>query len=86
MIEKSKPLSKIFAENPSLTEGEFLKFKDTCATDEAKLRSAKFNGLRERNTGKHRLESRGYIVKRPIWDKEDAEREAAGIPDPLMVV
>ena len=83
MIEKKKPLSKIFAKNPSLTEDEFLKFKDTCATEEAKLRSAKFKGLQERNTGKHRLGSRGYIGKRPIWEKENAEREAAGIPDPL---
>ena len=76
-------MSKILAKNSSLTKDEFLKFKDTCATDEAKLRSAKFKGLQERNTGKHRLGSRGYIGKRPIWDKEDAEREAAGIPDPL---
>ena len=83
LIEKNTPWSKIFAENPSLTEAEFLKFKDTCATDEAKLRSEKFKGLQKRNTGKHRLGSRGYIGKRPIWEKEDAEREAAGIPDPL---
>ena len=33
--------------------------------------------------GKHRLGSRGYLGKRPIWDKEDAEREAAGLPDPF---
>src|ERR1041384_3268823 len=76
LIEKNKPLSKIFAENPSLTEAEFLKFKDTCATDEAKLRSEKFKGLQKRNIGKHRLGSRGYMGKRPIWDKEDVEREA----------
>src|SRR3954469_2632292 len=69
LIEKNTPLSKIFAENPSLTEAEFLKCKDTCATDEAKLRSAKFKGLQKRNTGKHRLGSRGYIGKRPIWEK-----------------
>jgi len=84
LIEKNKPWSKIFAENSSLMEADFLKFKDTCATDEAKLRSAKFKGLQERNTRKHRLESCGYIGKRPIWDKEDAEREAAGIPNPLV--
>src|ERR1041385_1424997 len=83
LIEKKKPLSKIFAENPSLTEAEYLKFKDTCATDEAKVRSAKFKGLQERNTGNHRLRSRCYIGKRPIWEKENAEREAAGILDPL---
>ena len=34
--------------------------------------------------GKHRLGSRGYLGKRPIWDKEDAEHEAAGLPDPFM--
>src|SRR4051812_7776774 len=76
-------MSKILASNSSLTEDEFLKFKDTCATEVAKLRYAKFKGLQKRYTGKHRLRSCGYIGKRPIWDKEDAEREAAGIPDPL---
>ena len=33
--------------------------------------------------GKHSLGSHGYLGKRPIWDKEDAEREAAGLPDPF---
>ena len=33
--------------------------------------------------GYHRLGSRGYSGKRRIWDKEDAERESMGIPDPL---
>ena len=45
LIEKNKPMSKILASNSSLTEDEFLKFKDTCATEVAKLRSAKFKGL-----------------------------------------
>ena len=76
-------MSKILALNSSLTEDEFLKFKDTCATKVAKLRPAKFKGLQKRNTGKHHLGRRGYIGKRPIWDKEDAEHEAAGILDPL---
>ena len=31
--------------------------------------------------GKHRLGSSGYLGKRPIWDKEDAEHEAAGLAD-----
>ena len=82
-IEDEEPLSKIFADNPTLTEEEFEKFKDTCATEEAKLKSLKFKGLQERNTGSQRLGSRGYIGKREIWAKEDAEREAVGIPDPL---
>jgi hypothetical protein len=40
-------------------------------------------GLQERNMGCHHLESCGYAGKRPIWAKEDAERESLGIPDPL---
>ena len=44
---------------------------------------AKFKSLQQRNTGKHRLGSRGYLGKRPIWDKEDVEHEAAGLPDPF---
>ena len=75
LIEKNKPMSKILAKNSSLTKDEFLKFKETCATDVVKLRSEKFKALQELNTRKHRLGSRGYIGKRPIWAKEDAERE-----------
>ena len=70
-------------QNLTLTEEEFEKFKDTCATEAAKAKAAKFKSLQQRNTGKHRLRSRGYLGKRPIWDKEDAEREAVGIPDPF---
>ena len=33
--------------------------------------------------GNHRLGSHGYTGKRPVWAKEDAERERQGIPDPL---
>ena len=82
-IEADEPLSKILEENPTLTEEEFEKFKDTCATEAAKAKAAKFKSLQQRNTGKHRLGSCGYLGKRPIWDKEDAEHEAAGLPNPL---
>ena len=33
--------------------------------------------------GNHRLGSRVYMGKRPVWAKEDAEHEHQGIPDPL---
>ena len=82
-IEAEEPLSKILEENPTLTEEEFKKFKDTCATEAAKAKAAKFKSLQQRNTGKHCLGIRGYLCKRPRWDKEDAEHEAAGIPDPF---
>ena len=56
---------------------------DTCATKAAKSKATKFKSLQQRNMGKHRLGSRGYLGKRPIWDKEDAKREAAGLLDPF---
>ena len=68
-IEAEEPLSKILEENPTLTEEEFEKFKDTCATEAAKAKAAKFRSHQQRNMGKHRLGSRGYLGKRPIWDK-----------------
>ena len=71
-IEADEPLSTILEENPTLTEEEFEKFKDTCATKAAKAKAAKFKSLQQRNTGNHLLGSRGYLGKRPIWDKEDA--------------
>ena len=44
-IEADEPLSKILEENPTLTEEEFEKFKDTCATEAAKVKAAKFKSL-----------------------------------------
>ena len=64
-------------------EEEFQKFKDTCTIEDAKAKAQKFKALQLRNTGNQRLGSHGYLGKRPIWDKEDAEREAAGLPDPF---
>ena len=39
--------------------------------------------MQEKNMGTHHLGSLGYIGKRPIWDKEDAEHEATGLLDPF---
>ena len=44
-IEADEPLSKILEENPTLTEEEFEKFKDTCATEATKAKAAKFKSL-----------------------------------------
>ena len=44
-IVAEEPLSKILEENPTLTEEEFGKFKDTCATEAAKAKAAKFKSL-----------------------------------------
>ena len=81
-IDAKEPLSKILADNPTLTAEEFKKFKDTSATEAAKIKSEKYKELQQSNTRNQCLGSRGYLGKRPIWDKEDAKREAAGIPDP----
>ena len=82
-IKKNEPWSKIHAENPTLTEEDFEKFKETCAKDETKEKSEKMKALQARNTPPHRLGSRGYEGKRHVWAKEDAERESYRIPDPL---
>ena len=82
-IEANEPWSKIMEENPTVTKDEFQRFKETCATEAAEDKDVKLKSLQVRNTGNQRLGSRGYLGKRPIWDKEDAEREAAGIPDPF---
>ena len=54
-IEADEPLSKILEENPTLTEEEFEKFKDTCATKAAKAKAVKFKSLQQRNTWNQRL-------------------------------
>ena len=40
--------------------------------------------MRELNLGNHRLGRGGYRGKQPVWDKEDAEYAAAGIPNPFQ--
>jgi hypothetical protein len=82
-IAKNEPWSKIHADNPSIIEEDFEKFKETCTKEEVKARSEKMKVLQARNTPSHRLRSRGYEGKRHVWAKEDAERESHGIPDPL---
>ena len=62
---------------------DFEKFKETCNEEAAKARSERGKQLQAKNMGNHRLGSRGYTGKRPVWAKEDAERERQGIPDPL---
>ena len=54
---------------------DFEKFKETCNEEAAKARSERGKQLQAKNMGNHRLGSRGYTGKRPVWAKEDAERE-----------
>ena len=82
-IAKNEPWSKIHADNPTIMEEDFAKFKENCGKEEVKAKSEKMKALQARNTPPHRLGSRGYEGKRHIWAKEDAERESHGIPDPL---
>ena len=82
-IAKNEPWSKIHADNPSIMEHNFEKFKETCAKEEVKEKSEKMKALQARNTPPHRLGSRGYEGKRHIWAKEDAEHVSHGILDPL---
>ncbi len=44
-IEAEEPMSMFLKENLTLTEEEFEKFKDTCATEAAKAKAAKFKSL-----------------------------------------
>ena len=64
-IEAEEPLSKILEENPTLTEEEFEKFKDTCATEAAKAKAVKFRSHQQRNTGSIASEAVSTSVKGP---------------------
>ena len=83
VIAKNKLWSKILADNPTIMVEDFAKFKENCGKEEFKAKSEKMKALQARNTPPHCLRSRGYEGKRHIWDKEDAECESLGIPDPL---
>ena len=82
-IAKNEPWSKIHADNPTITEEDFVKFLENCEREEVKAKSEKMKALQARNTPRHHLRSRGYEGKRHVWAKEDAERESHGIPHPL---
>ena len=75
--------AEIVADNPKITIEDFERFKETCNEEAAKARSERGKQVQARNMGNHRLGSRGYTGKRPVWAKEDAECECQGIPDPL---
>ena len=83
IIEKKEPYSEIVKDNPTITEEQFEIFKAACDAEAAKEKSKYMKGLQERNMGCHHLGSHGYVGKRSIWAKEDAECEILGIPDPL---
>ena len=82
-IQENETYAEIVADNPEITIEDFEKFKETCNEEAAKARSERGKQLQAKNMGNHRLESRGYKGKRPVWTKEDAKRERQGIPDPL---
>ena len=67
--------AEIVADNPKITIEDFEKFKETCNEEAAKARSERGKQLQAKNMGNHRLGSRGYTGKRPVWAKEDAEHE-----------
>ena len=75
--------TEIVADNQKIMIEDFEKFKETCNEEASKARSERGKQLQAMNMGNHRLGSRGYTVKRPVWAKEDAEHERRGIPDPL---
>ena len=75
--------AQIKEDNPKISEEDFEKLKATCAEEAAKARSEKGKELQARNMGNHHLGSLGYTGKRPVWAKEDAERERLGLRDPL---
>ena len=70
--------AEIVADNPKITIEDFEKFKDTCNEEAAKARLERGKQLQAKNMGNHRLGSRGYTGKRPVWAKEDAECERQG--------
>jgi hypothetical protein len=50
VIGKNEPWSKIHADNPTITEEDFAKFKENCGKEEVKARSEKMKALQARNT------------------------------------
>ena len=59
-IAKNEPWSKIHADNPSIMEEDFAKFKENCGKESAKDKSEKMKALQDRSTPPHHLGSCGY--------------------------
>ena len=63
--------AKIVADNPKITIEDFEKFKETYNEEVVRARSERGKQLQANKMGNHRLGSRGYTGKRPVWAKED---------------
>jgi hypothetical protein len=51
-------------------------------TEQASSASVKFKELRIRNTSDHNMGPASYTVKLELWEEEDRQLAAAGIPNP----
>src|SRR5664279_2026039 len=83
MAKEGSCYATIKAKWPLISEEDYEKFKATSADAVTKAKSESFKNLQTMNVRAHRLGSRGYTGKEPMWDKEDAERERLQQPDPF---
>ena len=83
LIDKGIIFEEIQKKNPTLTEDSYLEFKAWCESDAGKAMSKWGLDQRKKNIGNHNLGSGGYRGKKPIWAKEDADRERQCLPNPF---
>jgi hypothetical protein len=71
---------------PQIDEEDWKQFIASHTNDEFKHKSEWGKRMRSQNKFYHKLGSRGYLGKRPTWDKEDAALIAAGKEPPFSCI
>ena len=82
LLKEGADYEKIHNHFPKVTEADLAAFKINEELDHTKDSTSWGKRMRDMNVGNHRLGSRGYDGKEPIWRLEDEAYEAAGMLNP----
>ena len=85
-IQEGKSWEEISAKEPFINIEDFEPFKASLESDENAKWTEWGRNMRALNLGNHHLGSGGYVGKKPIWDKEDAEVARLGLPNPWLKI
>ena len=82
-IDEGLEFEEIHKKWPMITQEQYTIFKDTMK-EPASLDMREWGkDLQAKNIGSHKLGSRGYLGKQPVWDKQDAEWARLNIKNPF---
>ena len=72
-IDEGVEFEEIHKKWPMITEDLFTIFKDVQQEPATQAMRAWGKDLQSKNVGTHKLRSRGYLGKEPVWEKQDRQ-------------